>query len=170
MATKQPPDQEPQRSDDIGRIVNLVRKMVGDLDRYSKELERSFHLTGPQLGVLRVTHRLPEITVGGLSQRMYLHISTVSGIVDRLESRGYLLRRRSEEDRRVVHLKLTGKGEKAIALAPPSGFGLMMRNLEALPAAERRRIRRSLQTLHDLMKVDEGPTRPSAAMDSEFSE
>jgi len=54
---------------------------------------------------------------------MYLHISTISGIVDRLETGGYLQRRRSTDDRRVVHLRLTEKGKRTILQAPPSGFG-----------------------------------------------
>jgi DNA-binding MarR family transcriptional regulator len=156
------------RADDVGRIVNLVREILGSLDHYSRELKRSFRITGPQLGLLRVVHRFPAITLGELSQRMYLHISTVSGIADRLEAGGYLLRQRSERDRRVVNLRLTDKGRKTIALAPPSGFGLMVQNLERLPAGEVRRIRQALQSLHDLMGAETGNERGAA--DPEFSE
>jgi MarR family transcriptional regulator, organic hydroperoxide resistance regulator len=160
----------PRRADDVGQIVNSIREILGSLERYSKELKRSFHITGPQLGVLRVVHRFPATTLGELSQRMYLHISTVSGITDRLEAGGYLLRQRSEQDRRVVHLRLTEKGKRTIALSPPSGFGLMVRNLEKLPAGELRKIRRAMQTLHKLTDVDTDGDRPAGAADGEFSE
>jgi DNA-binding MarR family transcriptional regulator len=161
---------DPRRADDVGQIVNSIREILGGLDRYSKELKRSFHITGPQLGVLRVVHRFPATTLGELSQRMYLHISTVSGITDRLEAGGYLLRRRSEQDRRVVHLRLTEKGKKTIALSPPSGFGLMVRNLEKLPARELREIRQAMLTLHGLMDVDTDGGHQGGAADAEFSE
>ncbi len=159
---------DPRQADDVGRIVNSIREILGSLERYSKELERSFRITGPQLGVLRVVHRFPAITLGELSQRMYLHISTVSGITDRLEAGGYLLRQRSEADRRVVNLRLTERGKKTIALSPPSGFGLMVRNLEKLPASELRKIRRAMQTLHKLMDAD--TDGDAGAADAEFSE
>jgi MarR family transcriptional regulator, organic hydroperoxide resistance regulator len=143
-----------QTREDIGRIVNAVRQIRGHLDRYSQELSRSFQITAPQLGVLHVVDRHPDSTLGDVGRLMYLHISTVSGIVDRLEAAGYLLRRRGEADRRVVRFVLTPKGKRIIAKAPPSGLGNIVRNLERLPAAKLRGMSRTMQTLLELMEVD----------------
>jgi DNA-binding MarR family transcriptional regulator len=156
------------RDEDISRIVNSVRQIQGTLDRYSKTLNRSFRITGQQLGLLRVVRLYPAITLGRVSERMYLHISTVSGIADRLEARGYLKRIRSAEDRRLVHLRLTPKGVRTTEQAPPSGFGLMVRNLEKLPAAELRRMAWSMQRLTRLMGHQAGPRGP-ASDSAEFS-
>lgn len=158
------------RHQDVGRIVNSVRQIQRVLDRYSKRLNQNFRITGQQLGLLRVAHRYPSITLGGLSGRMYLHISTVSGIADRLELRGYLKRERNPDDRRVVHLRLTPKGKRIIAQAPPSGFGLMVRNLEKLPAAELCRISRAMQRLEGLMRPHPRPGQDETGSDPEFSE
>ncbi len=86
---------------------------------------------------------------------MYLHTSTISGIVDRLESAGYLVRHRSDEDRRVVRLQLTDKGKKTISQAPKSGFGTMVQELEKLPDQELQSIRTSLQTLSRMMRIED---------------
>ncbi len=150
--------------------MNSIRRIQGDLDRYSRRLNRSFKITGPQLGVMRVVHHLPTVTMGQLSRRMYLHISTVSGIVDRLEAGGYLRRRRSPQDRRVVHLQLSVKGKRTIAKAPPSGLGLMVLNLEKLPAAELGRISRAVQALLQLMDVEARAGRDAGLADIEFDE
>ncbi|RYD03370.1 hypothetical protein N752_20150 [Desulforamulus aquiferis] len=48
----------------------------------------------------------PGITLGELSVRLGLAKSTVSGIVDRLEKQGKVIRRRNDNDRRVVHIDL----------------------------------------------------------------
>jgi DNA-binding MarR family transcriptional regulator len=143
------------KTDSVSHIVNSIRGIVSSLDRYSKNLTRTLGLTGPQLGVLRTIDQNSKITVGGLSERLYLHISTVSGIVDRLEAGGYLVRRRSETDRRVVWPVLTDKGKRAIVKAPPSGFGYMLNELEKLPVRQLRSIQASLQTLSHLMLIDE---------------
>jgi MarR family transcriptional regulator, organic hydroperoxide resistance regulator len=157
---------QPRRPDDIGRIVNAIRQIRGHLDRYSKELSRSFQITAPQLGVLHVVNRYPETTLSEVSRRMYIHISTVSGIVDRLEIAGYLARRRSVQDRRVVHLILTEKGKRIIAKAPRSALGTVVLNLEKLPAAKLRGISETMQTLLKLMDVNSRAGQPEVDSDA----
>lgn len=151
------------KTDSVSHIVNSIRGIVSSLDRYSKNLNRTLGLTGPQLGVLRTIDQCPEITVGRLSERLYLHISTVSGIVDRLEAAGHLVRRRTETDRRVVWPMLTDKGRKAIAKAPPSGFGYMLHELEKLPVSQLRSIQASLLILSRLMLIEEGGEEKESA-------
>ena len=156
-----------RRQDNIGLIVNGIRRIRGHLDRYSKELSRSFQISAPQLGVLHVVNRYPETTMGEVSRRMYLHISTVSGIVDRLEIAGYLVRRRGVQDRRVVHLVLTEKGRRIIAKAPRSALGTVVLNLEKLPAAKLERISETMQTLLKLMDVRPKAGRKDIDSDAE---
>ena len=141
---------------EIGRIVNSVRRMLSAVDCYSHQLKSAFGITGPQLGALRLVDRHPQMPLGELSGQMYLHISTVSGIVDRLESGGYLTRRRSDDDRRNVLLQLTMKGKRTIAQAPPSSFGAMLGGLERLPLGELRRMNSALQKLSLLMQTNGG--------------
>ena len=54
--------------------------------------------------------RREEITMTELAETIGAPMSTATGIVDRLVRNQYLKRERSEEDRRVVVLKLTEKG------------------------------------------------------------
>ncbi|MEI8217110.1 MAG: MarR family transcriptional regulator [Eubacteriales bacterium] len=54
--------------------------------------------------------RREEITMTELAETIGAPMSTATGIVDRLVRNQYLKRERSEEDRRVVVLKLTDKG------------------------------------------------------------
>jgi MarR family transcriptional regulator, organic hydroperoxide resistance regulator len=146
---------QPRKKEDISRIVNSVRLIRNVLNCYSKELMRTCGLTGPQLGVLGIVELNPQISLGEVSDRMYLHTSTVSGIVDRLESAGYLVRLRCSEDRRVVSLQLTDKGIETISRAPRSSFGLMVQELDKLPGDELHRIRESLQTLSRMMRIED---------------
>ncbi|HLH08626.1 MAG TPA: MarR family transcriptional regulator [Terriglobales bacterium] len=58
------------------------------------------HLTAPQQLVMEAVVRAGGLSLKQLSERVSLSHSTVSGIVDRLQKRGFLLRRVDSKDRR----------------------------------------------------------------------
>jgi DNA-binding MarR family transcriptional regulator len=153
---------QPERQRQVNKrreIEGIVRalRLVGSVHkRHSHELQQKFQITGPQLGVLRIVAGNPRISLGELSQRIYLHISTVSSIVDRLESAGYLARVRSEEDRRVVFLSLTDRGRALAKRAPVYAFGFLMRDIEGLPAGEIHKIHSALKLLLKVMRIEDG--------------
>jgi DNA-binding MarR family transcriptional regulator len=51
-------------------------------------------------------------TVSQLGERMFLESNTLTPILKKLESLGYLRRRRDSDDERVVRVSLTGEGRK----------------------------------------------------------
>ena len=142
------------KRDDIGEIVNAIRKINSVIQCYSRELMRKFRITGPQLGALRLIDLYPKISLSGLSEKMYLHISTVSGIVDRLEDAGYLHRHRRPDDKRIMVLGLSEKGRRVIERSPISGFSMMVYGLGKLPPAELSEINRSMKRLLRLMEME----------------
>jgi len=68
--------------------------------------------------VLKTVFQNGSLPLGELSQKMYLHPSTITGVVDRLEKKGYVSRDRDREDRRVVMVQLTPKGKRLVRRAP----------------------------------------------------
>lgn len=147
--------------EEIVRSLRLVRSLHA---RQSRELIRDFKITGTQLGILRTVGRTEGISTGELGRRVYLHISTVSGIVDRLEAAGYLARRRGNRDRRVVYLDLTQAGRRLVKRVPVSAFGLLMRDIEGLSPSQLDTIRSALQILLRVMKIDDaGLRRPTGS-------
>ena len=144
----------PSKKDNIGQIINSIRGINNSLQRQSKELMRSFKITGPQMGALRIISMHPDISLKGLSDKMYLHVSTVCGIIDRLEGAGYLTRSRNSSDRREIHIRLTEKGTRTVRKAPLSGFANMVHDLQKLPPTKVRKISESLNLLSSLMDVE----------------
>ena len=69
-------------------------------------------LTMPQCMVIGALIKSGEMKISELSNKVKLSNSTVSGIVDRLENQGLVVRTRSEEDRRTVFVKTTKKVEE----------------------------------------------------------
>ena len=61
-------------------------------------------MTAPQGMVMGILSKEKTMKITELSNKLSLSNSTMSGIIDRLEKQGMVERKRSEEDRRVVHV------------------------------------------------------------------
>ncbi len=75
-----------------------------------------FELSAVQCHVLHLIEPGRPIPMGQLAGTLGCDASNVTGLVDRLESRGLVRRRPSEEDRRVKVLELTANGTRLRAL------------------------------------------------------
>jgi MarR family 2-MHQ and catechol resistance regulon transcriptional repressor len=67
-------------------------------------------LTPPQFYVLATIGYAGSLPFGEIGAKMMVTVSNLTGIVDRLEEKKLVLRKRDEIDRRVVHVTLTEKG------------------------------------------------------------
>jgi DNA-binding MarR family transcriptional regulator len=111
-------------------------------------LAAELRLSPVQCHVLHLIEPDRPIPMGSLAERLACDASNVTGLVDRLESRGLLRRRPSEADRRVKVLVLTATGVRLRAelvermMAPPVA-------LERLSARERRALVQILERLLD---------------------
>src|SRR5271157_4230964 len=98
------------RDFEISETVQSLRRIVKAIQDYSQEVSSSFGITGPQLWALKTVSQHPGLALGDLSRKMFLHPSTLTGVIDRLESKGYVVRDRDAADRRVVKVQLTPAG------------------------------------------------------------
>jgi DNA-binding MarR family transcriptional regulator len=128
-------------------VVNNLRRLFKAIQEYSKRIFRRTGLSGPQVWALTILDNEPGLSQGELAERLYAHRSTVSGILDRLESRGVIRRTTDPDDRRGIHLFLTPRGQRVLKRSPPPVQIGLRRALERLPAAQLRRFRRVLETV-----------------------
>jgi DNA-binding MarR family transcriptional regulator len=75
--------------------------------------------------------------------------STLADLVSRLESQGYLQRRRSDADGRVNYVFLTSSGRKIVTDCQPQASLVDQALLETLPTRLRKNFVTSLQALSD---------------------
>jgi DNA-binding MarR family transcriptional regulator len=94
-----------------------------------------------------------SLSLGELSKGMYLHPSTISGVVDRLEKKRYVVRDRTEKDRRVVKVRLTPKGKMLVRKAPNPVQGKMIYGLRKLKRGKLNLIHESVQELVEIMEA-----------------
>jgi DNA-binding MarR family transcriptional regulator len=100
-------------------MLSAMRRIIQLIDLHSKHLVKKFGLTGPQLIILQEISRAGEISASEIAKAISLSQATVTGILDRLEKRELVLRRRSYHDRRRVMLKITPQGAELLQAAPP---------------------------------------------------
>ncbi|PDT38454.1 MarR family transcriptional regulator [Rhizobium sp. M10] len=90
------------------------------LNRVYKPLLDTLGLTYPQYLALVALWEQDGQTVGDLGEKLFLESSTLTPLLKRLESAGYISRERSSTDERVVVIRLSEAGirlkEKAIGI------------------------------------------------------
>jgi len=90
-------------------IKTLVRNIARNFRQHVLEQISQYGFTVPQLLLMQEVYNHPGITLKELSERLGLAKSTVSGIVDRLEMQGAVIRSRAKDDRRAVNISLSPK-------------------------------------------------------------
>jgi DNA-binding MarR family transcriptional regulator len=147
-------DETEKRDLAIADILDDLRRVFKVVHMYSKRAERVAGLTGPQLWAVKVLAESAPIRVGDLARRMYLHPSTVVGIIDRLELQGLAARTRSTEDQRVVTVDLTDKGKELVSKVPQVAQGLLLTGVKNLPEGDLETVSRGLKLLVGILGVE----------------
>lgn len=109
-------------------------------------------ITLTQVQVLRALRAGPQ-TLGKLGQANGLSATSVTRIVDRLERRGLVSRRRESEDRRLVQVHLEPAGERLMREVRVIRGSDIHRAVEAMTSEERRRLTASLRRLVQLARA-----------------
>jgi len=94
------------------RFMKTLWALAHGMDVRSKWMERNLGVTGPQRLVLRIVGRTPGIAASEIATSLDLHPSTLTGILSRLEKRGYLVRDVDPSDRRRARFRLTPRGQR----------------------------------------------------------
>src|SRR5579863_5759393 len=103
------PSVSPEIKNDVDRVLETIIYLYTESRRITKELARRADLTGPQLTVVKMLEGVGDLSLSDLSDRIRAQNSTVTGIIDRMEREGLVLRVRSTEDKRVIIIRLTEK-------------------------------------------------------------
>jgi DNA-binding MarR family transcriptional regulator len=96
-----------------------------------------FDVTPKQYGTLVAIGACPGIDQAGVANRIGNDRATIGGVVDRLSSRGLIVRTDDPADRRVRKLYLTPKGARLLSDARPAMHKVQQRMLEPFSLEER---------------------------------
>lgn len=97
---------------DLVELIEIITKIIGDWElQFVREYEQA-GFTVRQMEYLDTIHRLGNPNLGEIARELNLSRPSVTAIVDKLASKGYIQKRQSDEDRRSFHVHLSAKGKK----------------------------------------------------------
>ncbi|MEO6710152.1 MAG: MarR family transcriptional regulator [Planctomycetota bacterium] len=133
-----------QGSPTLGPVLDFLR-VIWELDhalqRRSKRMARDIGVTGPQRLVLQIVGRFPGLPAGELAALLHVHPGTLTGVLQRLEKKGWIRRRADPKDRRRTLVGLTERGrafDSADAITIESALRAVLARSDAGSAASAR--------------------------------
>lgn len=95
-------------------IEKSIRYISVHVRAHGREILNEYEISPPQFVALQWVGDKEGITIGELSNRMYLAHSTTTDIVDKLENLQLVRRYKSEKDKRLVLVEMEPKGKEII--------------------------------------------------------
>lgn len=90
-----------------------LRRLILDLRRFEETLKEQTNLSLNEALCLCQSGK-GNLEPSNLAQELEISPSRLSRILDSLETRGFLVRSISEEDRRIINIDLTKKGQQTV--------------------------------------------------------
>jgi DNA-binding MarR family transcriptional regulator len=134
-------------------VLKQFRLIYGSVKQHFREVERTCGISGSQLWLLQEIRGKPGIGVSELADRLSIHQSTCSILVDKLGSRGLVEKQRSKDDQRRVGLSLTSMATVLLAGAPGPAEGILPSALKTLPDSTLESLHGNLEALIRNLKI-----------------
>ncbi|MCK4618888.1 MAG: MarR family transcriptional regulator [Desulfobacterales bacterium] len=136
-------------------IIFSIRKLMQAGEFYTKELNKKYQVSAPQLNCLLSLYENGPLPPSHIAKHIMVKSSTVTGIVDRLEQKGLVKRFRNSPDRRIITIELTDSGKNLAKNAPPPIQQKIIDGLKKLSKNELDQIILSLTKLTDMLDVQD---------------
>lgn len=131
-----PPESPVKMTEMAGHVIRRLHQQSTQVFQ-SRTQAAGFDLTSVQFAALDVIAGQPGIDQASLAAAISFDRATIGGVVDRLESKGLVLREVSAADRRARQLSLTPDGRRLLRAVRPVVEALQAQILSPLSARER---------------------------------
>lgn len=116
------------------QVLKKFRIIYGSVRQHFRDVEKTCGVSGSQLWIMQEIANTAGIGVSELAERLSIHQSTCSQLVEKLVARKLIIKERSKEDQRRVGLYLSDAAAKLIKNAPGPAEGVLPEALSALSA------------------------------------
>lgn len=100
--------------DPENNIINLLLDNLRKIFFPEEWIQLDLAVSKTELLAMLIVDRHGEVIMSQIADNLNVPLSTATGLVNRLVKNGYLLRERSEEDRRIVAIQLTERGKSLV--------------------------------------------------------
>lgn len=135
------------------QVLKRFRVIYGSIRQHFREVEQNCGVTGSQLWILQEVAKTPGIGISELAERLSIHQSTGSQLVEKLVARSLIIKERSKEDQRRVGLCLTEEASRILKNAPGPAEGVLPEALNALNESALIALDKSLIEVIDQLRI-----------------
>jgi MarR family 2-MHQ and catechol resistance regulon transcriptional repressor len=132
-------------SRDEARALNAYVKLMRASETVTARIHRHLADAGlnvSQFGVLEALYHLGPLNQTEIAQKILKSSGNITLVIDNLEKRGLVKRRRNAEDRRFYAVDLTAAGRRLIASIFPRHAAKVLEEMKALTSAEQEELSR----------------------------
>jgi DNA-binding MarR family transcriptional regulator len=154
--------------------LNGLDQFRADAERLSHiilEMQRCFvlhlckelapgNVSFPQFFLLAALHQKEVLTMSAIAQKMGHTTAAASGLVDRLENLGYVVRSSAREDRRKVMVCITEKGSALVRRIREEMVGNLMKMMNHLTPSEQKAWLQIYTKIYNYCQSKEAPDPP----------
>ncbi|HAT33622.1 MAG TPA: MarR family transcriptional regulator [Janthinobacterium sp.] len=155
-----PPKSDPAPSSDVvlrQAILQKLRIVIRAAQQHSSWIEKQCGVSGAQLWLMHELHEADGLRVGELANKLAIHQTTTSNLLDGLGKRGYIAKSRDPLDQRAVKVSLSDAGRHLLESAPKPARGLLATALTRLDPLALGQLDDGLQGLLDCIEgLDDG--------------
>ena len=98
------------------KLIEIITKLIGDLEAEFVKKYQEEGFTARQIVYIDIINTLGNPNLGEIAKALRLSKPSVTAIVDKLESNGYIEKFQSDEDRRSFHVHLSTKGKNLVKM------------------------------------------------------
>lgn len=152
----QPDKRVPAEKEALTReIIFAVRRMLQAKELYTKELNKKYQVSASQLNCILALDEHGPLPPSQIARHIMVNSSTVTGIIDRLERKELVERKRISYDRRVITIELTKAGKHLAKNAPPPIQQRVLDGLKSMSTQEIEQIVHSLKRLTNMLSIQD---------------
>jgi MarR family transcriptional regulator, organic hydroperoxide resistance regulator len=138
----------------VAESEKSLRYISGIIKQKGREILNQYTITPPQFIALQWLLENGDMTIGELSNKMFLACSTTTDLIDRMEKNKLVVRVKDENDRRVVRIHLLDEGERIIEEVIKKRQLYLSQVLSTFSTEEVTTLERLLSKLHQEMKTE----------------
>ncbi len=127
-------------------LRELVRTYQA-FEAYSIPHIRSLGLSSVQFDVIATLANQPPMTYKELSGKTLISKTSLTGVIERMVKKGYLVIEANEDDRRSQRIRLTNKGQKTFDAAFPAHMAHLQQAFNQLNTKELKVVKTTLMRL-----------------------
>ncbi|MFM2088104.1 MAG: hypothetical protein RLZZ237_2973 [Pseudomonadota bacterium] len=93
------------------KSIRLLAECMQDFERFASDFVRGYGLTHAQFDIIATLGNTSGMSFKELGQKTLITKGTLTGVVDRLEQKGLVIRKRCTRDKRLYFVRLSCEGE-----------------------------------------------------------